>query len=63
MTIKIIRKFIHNGEYNKIPIYLLENNNEEFIIPNIDYLNSIISGISKIIIWDIDIITFNNFMN
>ena len=59
MCLKTIRTLIHTKKYNEI-LELLGKIDMENI--NIDYLNSIISGISKITEWNIEI-PFNDFIS
>ena len=47
MSLKTIRRLIHDKKYNEIPGLLGEIDIENITL---DYLNSIISGISKITI-------------
>ena len=59
MSLKTIRTLIHNKKYNEIPELLGEIDIENITL---DYLNSIISGISKITEWNIEI-PFNDFIS
>ena len=52
MNIKKIREMISNENYNDIPLLVSQTNMN---IKDLDYLNSIISGISKVTKWNIDI--------
>ena len=56
---KKIRNFIKLKKYNEIPNYIITNNIQ---ISNLDYLNSILSGISKIDNWNVDI-NFEDFIS
>lgn len=59
MSLKTIRRLIHDKKYNEIPGLLGEIDIENITL---DYLNSIISGISKITEWNIEI-PFNDFIS